>query len=172
MKMPNRLATFAAATALSLAAIAAATDISGAGATFPYPIYAKWADAYKTLTGVGLNYQSIGSGGGIAQIKASTVDFGSSDKPLDPKELAESDLIQFPSAIGGVVPVVNVEGVAPGKIQFTGPLLADIFLGKVTFGPGNRLIVLEQIGKEPRVAGDGAGYIEIGVVGSPPKRVA
>ena len=111
---------------------AQATNITGAGASFIYPLLSKWSADYTAKTSNKVNYQSIGSGGGIAQIKASTVDFGSSDKPLDPKELTESDLIQFPSAIGGVVPVVNVEGVGPGKIQFSGPLLADIFLGKVT----------------------------------------
>jgi phosphate transport system substrate-binding protein len=113
------------------AAPAAAADISGAGATFPYPIYAKWADAYKTKTGIGLNYQSIGSGGGIKQIKAKTVDFGASDKPLEPKELEESGLIQFPMIMGGVVPVVNVKGIGAGQLKLDGPLLAEIYLGKV-----------------------------------------
>ena len=110
---------------------AQATDISGAGATFPYPVYAKWAEAYKAKTGVGMNYQSIGSGGGIKQIKAKTVDFGASDKPLQPKELDESGLIQFPVIMGGVVPVVNVKGIGPGKVKLSGPVLADIYLGKV-----------------------------------------
>ena len=111
---------------------AQAADITGAGATFVYPVMSKWSADYSQATGNKINYQSIGSGGGIAQIKAATVDFGSSDKPLESKELAEAGLGQFPSVIGGVVPVVNIQGVAPGKIQFTGPLLADIFLGKVT----------------------------------------
>src|SRR5262249_58984652 len=92
------------------------TTISGAGATFPYPIYSKWADTYKQQTGVGLNYQSIGSGGGIKQIKAKTVTFGASDKPLEPAELKESGLVQFPMIIGGVVPVVNVPGIKPGEL--------------------------------------------------------
>jgi phosphate transport system substrate-binding protein len=109
-----------------------AVDITGAGATFPYPIYAKWADAYKKATGVGLNYQSIGSGGGIKQISAKTVDFGASDMPLKPEELDKSGLIQFPTVIGGDVPVVNVKGVAPGQMKLTGEVLGDIFLGKVT----------------------------------------
>jgi phosphate transport system substrate-binding protein len=109
-----------------------AAQITGAGATFIYPLLAKWSDDYNKATGARINYQSIGSGGGIAQIKAGTVDFGSSDKPLAPEELAEAGLAQFPSAVGGVVPVVNLEGVAPGAIRFTGPLLADIYLGKVT----------------------------------------
>ncbi|MFZ6863275.1 phosphate ABC transporter substrate-binding protein PstS [Undibacterium sp. Ji67W] len=112
--------------------IAQAADITGAGATFPYPIYAKWADAYKKATGVGLNYQSIGSGGGIKQIKAKTVDFGASDMPLKADELNAEGLTQFPAIIGGVVPIVNVEGVAPGKMKMTGDVLASIYLGKIT----------------------------------------
>jgi phosphate transport system substrate-binding protein len=122
---------------LGLAAVAAmplaahAVDITGAGATFPYPIYAKWAEAYKQKVGVAMNYQSIGSGGGIAQIKAKTVDFGASDMPLKAEDLASAGLVQFPAIIGGVVPIVNLEGVAPGQLRFTGPLLADIYLGKV-----------------------------------------
>lgn len=111
---------------------AQAADITGAGATFVYPVMSKWSADYSTATGNKINYQSIGSGGGIAQIKAGTVDFGSSDKPLDSKELSEAGLGQFPSVIGGVVPVVNIKGIAPGKVQFTGPLLAEIFLGKIT----------------------------------------
>ena len=113
------------------AAQALAADITGAGATFPYPIYAKWADAYKKATGNGLNYQSIGSGGGIKQITAKTVDFGASDMPMKPEELDRYGLIQFPAIMGGVVPVFNVKGVGPGHIRITGPLLADIDLGKV-----------------------------------------
>src|SRR5258707_7022757 len=114
MKMPNRLVMMAAAAALSYAAVAAGTDIWGAGATFPYPIYAKWADAYKKLTGVGLNYQSIGSGGGIKQIKAKTVTFGASDMPLKPDDLKASGLIQFPMIIGGGVSGVEGQGTVPG----------------------------------------------------------
>jgi phosphate transport system substrate-binding protein len=108
-----------------------AAEITGAGATFIYPLLSKWSDTYHQATGHKINYQSIGSGGGIAQIKAGTVDFGSSDKPLSSEELAAAGLGQFPSAIGGVVPVVNVEGVAPGQLKLTGPLLADIYLGRV-----------------------------------------
>lgn len=119
-----------AAAALALPA-AMAADISGAGATFPYPIYAKWADAYKTKTGIGLNYQSIGSGGGIKQIKAKTVTFGASDKPLEVKELDESGLMQFPAIMGGVVPVVNINGIKPGELVIDGATLADIYLGKI-----------------------------------------
>jgi phosphate transport system substrate-binding protein len=112
-------------------AAADAADISGAGATFPYPIYGKWADTYKTATGVGLNYQSIGSGGGIKQIKAKTVDFGASDKPLEPKELDDAGLMQFPMVIGGVVAVFNLEGITSGQLKLTGPVLADIYLKKI-----------------------------------------
>ncbi len=109
----------------------AAADISGAGATFPYPIYAKWADAYKKETGIGLNYQSIGSGGGIKQIKAKTVTFGASDKPLPGKELDEAGLAQFPMVMGGIVPVVNLAGIKPGEIVLDGATVAEIFLGKI-----------------------------------------
>jgi len=132
MKMPNRLVIIAAAAALSYAAVAAATDISGAGATFPYPIYAKWADAYKKLTGIGLNYQSIGSGGGIKQIKAKTVIFGASDMPLKPDDLKAAGLLQFPMIIGGVVPVVNVKGIQAGQLHLDGVTVASIYLGDIT----------------------------------------
>ena len=115
---------------LGVAASAFAADITGAGATFPYPLYAKWAEAYKNQTGIGLNYQSIGSGGGINQIKADTVDFGASDMPLEPDELEKAGLVQFPTVIGGVIPVVNLEGVKPGEIKLNGEVLADIFPGK------------------------------------------
>ena len=108
-----------------------AADISGAGATFPYPIYAKWADAYKKETGNGLNYQSIGSGGGIKQIKAKTVTFGATDAPLPGKELDETGLAQFPMVMGGIVPVVNLDGVKPGDLTLDGPMLAKIFLGEI-----------------------------------------
>ena len=127
-------------TALSLALVLAggfaasahAADVTGAGASFVYPIMSKWSADYAAATGKKVNYQSIGSGGGIAQIKAGTVDFGSSDAPLKPEELAKFGLAQFPSVIGGVVPVVNVPGIAAGAMKLDGPLLADIFLGKVT----------------------------------------
>src|SRR5262245_1446588 len=111
---------------------AQAGDISGAGATFPYPIYAKWADAYKKETGIGLNYQSIGSGGGIKQIKAKTVTFGSSDKPLKPEDLDASGLLQFPMIMGGEVLVVNLQGIKPGELVLDGPTVASIFLGDIT----------------------------------------
>jgi phosphate transport system substrate-binding protein len=118
-----------AAAAVSFAA--SAGDITGAGATFPYPIYAKWADAYRKATGVGLNYQSIGSGGGIKQITAKTVDFGASDMPMMPEDLEKNGLLQFPAIMGGVVPVYNLKGVAAGQLKLSGALLADIYLGKV-----------------------------------------
>ena len=110
---------------------ALAADITGAGATFPYPVYAKWADAYKKETGTGMNYQSIGSGGGIKQITAKTVDFGASDKPLEPKQLGKDGLMQFPTVMGGVVPVYNIKGVGAGAITLTSKQLADIYLGKI-----------------------------------------
>src|SRR2546421_7198100 len=120
----------AAAAAIGFAAQAA--EISGAGATFPYPIYAKWAEAYAAKTGLKVNYQSIGSGGGIAQIKAKTVDFGASDMPLKPDELEKAGLMQFPPVIGGDVPVVNLKGATSEQLRMTGELLADIYLGKVS----------------------------------------
>ena len=110
---------------------AAAMDISGAGATFPYPIYAKWADAYKKETGVGLNYQSIGSGGGIKQIEARTVTFGATDAPLKGEDLDKNGLVQFPMVMGGIVPVVNLDGISSGSLVIDGPTLAKIFLGQV-----------------------------------------
>src|SRR6185369_8795350 len=122
----------AATAALSLATAALAIDISGAGATFPFPIYSKWASAYKSASGNGLNYQSIGSGGGIKQIESKTVTFGASDMPLSVQELNRYGLLQFPTVIGGVVPVVNVRGIAPGAMVLDGPTLADIYLGKIS----------------------------------------
>ena len=124
--------SFAAAAISFLAGQAAgAADISGAGATFPFPICAKWADAYKKETGNGLNYQSIGSGGGIKQIKAKTVTFGATDMPLKPEELKEAGLVQFPTVTGGAVPAVNLD-VTPGELVLDGPVLARIFLGEIT----------------------------------------
>jgi phosphate transport system substrate-binding protein len=128
----RRLSAVLACAVLLTAAIGAnAADVTGAGATFPYPIYAKWAEAYKAKTGVGMNYQSIGSGGGIAQIKAKTVDFGASDMPLKQEDLQTAGLMQFPAIVGGVVPVMNLDGVQPGAIKLTGPILADIYQGKI-----------------------------------------
>jgi phosphate transport system substrate-binding protein len=120
------------ASALVAMSSSIAADMTGAGATFPYPIYAKWAESYKAATGNGLNYQSVGSGAGIKQIKAKTVDFGASDMPLSADELNAEGLFQFPAIMGGVVAVVNLDGVAPGQLKLTGPVIADIYLGKVT----------------------------------------
>lgn len=122
----------AALLALSATTAVQANDVTGAGASFVYPVMSKWSSDYKGATGKQVNYQSIGSGGGIAQIKAATVDFGSSDAPLKPEELAKFGLAQFPSVIGGVVPIVNVPGIRPGQLRLDGPTTADIFLGKIT----------------------------------------
>jgi phosphate transport system substrate-binding protein len=109
-----------------------AQDVTGAGASFPAPVYAKWADAYNKATGARINYQSVGSGAGIKQITAKTVDFGASDAPLTDEQLAKDGMIQFPTVIGGVVPVVNIKGIAPGQMKLTGAVLGDIYLGKIT----------------------------------------
>jgi phosphate transport system substrate-binding protein len=130
VKLSNMLAAVGLLAA-SAAIPASAADISGAGATFPYPIYAKWADTYKKETGVGMNYQSIGSGGGIKQITAKTVTFGASDMPLKKEELEKGGLIQFPMVMGGVVPVVNLDGIKSNEITLDGQTLAKIFLGEI-----------------------------------------
>jgi phosphate transport system substrate-binding protein len=117
--------------AVAVAPLAVAAEITGAGASFPAPLYAKWAEAYHKATNNRVNYQSIGSSGGMRQIRAKTVDFGASDAPLTPEELAKDGLVQFPAAIGGVVPVVNVPGVKPGALRLTGQVLGDIYLGKI-----------------------------------------
>jgi phosphate transport system substrate-binding protein len=126
------LKTFAAVALTAVIGSAAAQDVTGAGATFPAPLYAKWADAYAKATGTKINYQSVGSGAGLRQIRGKTVDFGASDVPLTDAELQKDGLVQFPMVIGGVVPVVNIKGVEPGKLRLTGPVLADIYLGKLT----------------------------------------
>ena len=126
-----RTAALIAALALSTG-LALAQDVTGAGATFPAPIYAKWADAYNKVSGARINYQSVGSGAGIRQIRAKTVDFGASDMPLTDADLAKDGLVQFPTVIGGVVPVVNIKGVTPGQLRMNGQVLGDIFLGKIT----------------------------------------
>jgi phosphate transport system substrate-binding protein len=132
MRMKQLLATIIIGTTAAFASTATlAADITGAGSTFAYPIYSKWAEMYKKTSGNGLNYQSIGSGAGIKQIKAKTVDFGASDMPLPVEELNEAGLMQFPTIMGGVVAIVNLDGVAPGQLKLTGPVLADIYLGKV-----------------------------------------
>jgi phosphate transport system substrate-binding protein len=127
----SRVVAFCAAAAVLIGCAPQTGDISGAGATFPYPVYSKWANAYKQQSGVGLNYQSIGSGGGIKQIKAKTVTFGASDMPLKPQDLQEAGLVQFPMIIGGVVPVVNIKGVSPGALTLDGATLAAIYLGDI-----------------------------------------
>jgi phosphate transport system substrate-binding protein len=142
----------ATAAALAIGAVAQAADISGAGATFPYPVYSKWADAYKKQTGVGLNYQSIGSGGGIKQIKAKTVTFGASDMPLKPEELSGAGLVQFPMIIGGVVPVINVKGVSAGQVTLDGATLASIYMGEITKWNDARIKKLNPKAALPDVA--------------------
>jgi phosphate transport system substrate-binding protein len=122
----------AGSAALLVAGTVLAQDVTGAGATFPAPLYAKWADAYHKATGARINYQSVGSGAGIKQIKSKTVDFGASDMPLSDDDLAKDGMLQFPTVIGGVVPVVNITGIKPGQIKLTGQVLGDIYLGKIT----------------------------------------
>jgi phosphate transport system substrate-binding protein len=124
--------TVAAVLITASVSLAGSDIINGAGASFPYPVYAQWAYKFGELKNVRINYQSIGSGGGIAQIKANTVDFGASDAPLKPEELNKAGLVQFPMIVGGVVPVVNIKGIGPGQVKLTPELLADIFLGKLT----------------------------------------
>jgi phosphate transport system substrate-binding protein len=158
-----KLLTLIGALAVGSVGLASATEISGAGATFPYPVYSKWAEAYKAKTGVGLNYQSIGSGGGIKQIKAATVTFGASDKPLEPKDLDSSGLVQWPMVIGGVVPVVNVPGIKPGELQIDGPTLASIYLGEISKWNDARIkaqnpkVVLPDLAIAPIYRSDGSG---------------
>ncbi|RSZ59684.1 phosphate ABC transporter substrate-binding protein PstS [Massilia atriviolacea] len=132
MRMKQLLASIIVGVGALAAANSMAADMTGAGATFPYPVYAKWAEAYKKTTGNGMNYQSVGSGAGIKQIKAKTVDFGASDKPLPVDELDAAGLMQFPAIMGGVVTIVNLDGIAPGAMKLTGPVVADIYLGKIT----------------------------------------
>ncbi|MBA3624486.1 MAG: phosphate ABC transporter substrate-binding protein PstS [Methylibium sp.] len=132
MKLTLLRSAFVAASFIGGSTVALAQDITGAGASFPAPVYSQWADAYNKATGARVNYQSIGSGGGIKQIKAKTVDFGASDAPLKDEELTKEGMIQFPTVIGGVVPVVNIEGVKPGQLKLTGQVLGDVYLGKIT----------------------------------------
>jgi phosphate transport system substrate-binding protein len=128
----NFMKAIVAAGLLAASTSAFAADITGAGATFPFPIYSKWADAYKKETGNGLNYQSIGSGAGIKQIQAKTVTFGATDAPLKPEQLEKDGLVQWPMVMGAIVPVVNLEGIKPGELVLSGELLGDIYLGKIT----------------------------------------
>src|SRR5260370_18957216 len=129
---PYRFVLLGVAAAAALCFGARAAEINGAGATFPYPIYAKWAEAYAAKTGLKMNYQSIGSGGGIKQITEKTVDFGASDMPLKPPDLEKAGLTQFPMIMGGALPVINLTGIQPGQLKLNGKLLADIYLAKVT----------------------------------------
>ena len=135
--------------AISFAPVAFAADMTGAGATFPYPIYAKWAEAYKAKTGSNLNYQSIGSSGGIKQIKAKTVDFGATDNPVKFEDLEKDGMVQFPAIIGGVVPVMNVDGVKPGELKLDGPTLADIFQGVISDWGDKRIALMNPGVKIP-----------------------
>jgi len=165
-KIVTKITTVACGMLLGISALSTnvmAADISGAGATFPYPIYAKWAEAYKAKTNIGLNYQSIGSGGGIKQIKAETVTFGASDKPLEPKELNEAGLMQFPMIIGGVVPVVNIPGIKPGELVLDGPTIASIYMGEITkwndvhIKSLNPKVALPDVAIAPTYRSDGSG---------------
>jgi phosphate transport system substrate-binding protein len=164
LTLKSMVAGVAAAVAMSSAM---AADMTGAGSTFAFPIYAKWAEAYKTKTGNGLNYQSIGSGAGIKQIKAKTVDFGASDMPLPADELQAEGLMQFPTIMGGVVAVVNLDGIAPGQLKLSGDVLADIYLGKITkwddkaiaaLNPGVKLPA-EDITVVHRADGSGTSFL-------------
>lgn len=147
----NAIATASLALAVTVAP-ASAADISGAGASFPFPIYAKWADAYKKETGIGLNYQSIGSGGGIRQIKAKTVAFGASDAPLSGKDLQEAGLVQFPMVMGGIVPVINLPGIKPDELVLDGQTLARIFLGEIKSWNDPAIQKLNAKAKLPKLA--------------------
>ena len=168
MRMKHLMASISVGfAALAMATTAFAADMTGAGATFPYPIYAKWAETYKASTGNGLNYQSIGSGAGIKQIKAKTVDFGASDMPLSAEELNTEGLFQFPAIMGGVVTVVNLDGITPGQMKLTGPVIADIYLGKITkwnapeiaaLNPGVKLPA-EDITVVHRADGSGTSFL-------------
>lgn len=157
----------AASAVLLWAGTAAAQDVTGAGASFPAPVYAKWADAYNKATGARINYQSVGSGAGIKQIKSKTVDFGATDAPLTDEELAKDGLVQFPTVIGGVVPVVNIKGITAGQIRMTGAVLGDIYLGKITKWNDPALVALnpgvplpnEAIAVVRRADGSGTSFL-------------
>ena len=148
----KRLATYLIVSTVlifALATITPAAEITGAGATFPYPVYAKWAEAYKAKTGIGMNYQSIGSGGGIKQITAKTVQFGATDKPLKPERLDKEGLVQFPTVMGGVVPVIHVKGIKADQVKLTGEVLAKIYLGEITKWDAPEITQLNQGVKLP-----------------------
>jgi phosphate transport system substrate-binding protein len=145
----KKILAVVAASLYLMSPTANAQTITGAGATFPFPIYSKWAEAYQVKTDIQLNYQSIGSSGGIKQIKAATVDFGATDAPLKGEELTASGLVQFPTVLGGVVPIINVEGIKPGELQLTGEVLADIYLGTITQWNDAKIAVLNPKSKLP-----------------------
>ena len=132
LKFKSTIAIVLGTTAFALSTVVSAQDVTGAGASFPAPLYSKWAADYNKATNVKINYQSVGSGAGMRQIEAKTVDFGASDVPLKDDELAKKGLVQFPTVIGGVVPVVNIKGITPGQLKLTGQVLGDIYLGKIT----------------------------------------
>jgi len=144
--------SLATVAALSVAGTSVAADITGAGATFPYPVYAKWAEAYKKQTGIGLNYQSIGSSGGIKQIRSKTVAFGATDAPVRGADLDRDGMVQFPAIIGGTVPVFNLEGFQPGELRITGPVLAEVFMGSITNWNDAKLAALNPGKKLPNQA--------------------
>jgi len=141
-----------AASALTLASAVHAADITGAGATFPYPIYAKWAEAYKKSTNVGLNYQSIGSSGGIRQIRAKTVTFGGTDAPVSGADLDKDGMVQFPAVLGGVVPVINLDGFKAGELKVTGEVLAEMFMGTISKWNDSKIAALNPGKKLPDMA--------------------
>ena len=145
----KKILAVVAASLYLMSPTANAQTITGAGATFPFPIYSKWAEAYQVKTDVQLNYQSIGSSGGIKQIKAATVDFGATDAPLKGDELTASGLVQFPTVLGGVVPIINIEGIKPGELQLTGEVLADIYLGTITQWNDTKIAALNPKAKLP-----------------------
>ena len=145
----KKILAVVAASLYLMSPTANAQTITGAGATFPFPIYSKWAEAYQVKTDIQLNYQSIGSSGGIKQIKAATVDFGATDAPLKGDELTASGLVQFPTVLGGVVPIINVEGIKPGELQLTGEVLADIYLGTITQWNDAKIAALNPKAKLP-----------------------
>ena len=154
MQTVSRFASFATVGALSLASWSAAfaQDVTGAGASFPAPLYSKWAADYNKATGTKINYQSVGSGAGLKQIEAKTVDFGASDMPLKDEDLAAKGLMQFPTVIGGVIPVVNIQGIKPGEIKLTGQVLGDIYLGKITKWNDPAIVALNSGVKLPDAA--------------------
>lgn len=149
MKSLFRKFVVSVASALALTGVAHAADITGAGATFPFPIYAKWAEAYKKQTGVGLNYQSIGSSGGIRQIRAKTVTFGGTDAPLGGADLDKDGMVQFPTVLGGVVPILNLDGFAPGELRVTGEVLAEMFMGWIVKWNDPKIVALNPGKKLP-----------------------